>query len=126
MVHGAWVRASAAFRWKRYTGYLTGCKEGIELVNAIKPEGCSPLDGKMASLPPFRGKLRVIGTTDTMRRDWDERARKNAFHYIASWRKEWDLAAFLASAAGAAETVKIGVVKGSVVGPVYILSLIHI
>jgi ubiquinone/menaquinone biosynthesis C-methylase UbiE len=32
-----------------------------------------------------------------MRRDWDERARKNAFHYIASWRKEWDLAAFLAS-----------------------------
>jgi SAM-dependent methyltransferase len=32
-----------------------------------------------------------------MRRDWDERARKNAFHYIASWRKEWDLATFLAS-----------------------------
>jgi len=32
-----------------------------------------------------------------MRRDWDERARKNAFHYIASWRKEWDLESFLAS-----------------------------
>jgi SAM-dependent methyltransferase len=32
-----------------------------------------------------------------MRRDWDERARKNAFHYIASWRKEWDLSSFLAS-----------------------------
>lgn len=32
-----------------------------------------------------------------MRRDWDERARKNAFHYIASWRKDWDLGSFLAS-----------------------------
>jgi ubiquinone/menaquinone biosynthesis C-methylase UbiE len=32
-----------------------------------------------------------------MRRDWDERARQNAFHYIASWRKEWDLHSFLAS-----------------------------
>jgi ubiquinone/menaquinone biosynthesis C-methylase UbiE len=38
-----------------------------------------------------------VSTTDTMRRDWDERARKNAFHYIASWRKEWDQASFLAS-----------------------------
>ena len=35
--------------------------------------------------------------TKTMSRDWDERARKNAFHYIASWRKEWDLESFLAS-----------------------------
>ncbi len=33
----------------------------------------------------------------SMRRDWDERARKNAFHYIASWRKEWDLNSFLTS-----------------------------
>lgn len=32
-----------------------------------------------------------------MRRDWDERARKNAFHYIASWRREWDRESFLAS-----------------------------
>jgi len=32
-----------------------------------------------------------------MRRDWDARARKNAFHYIASWRKEWDLESFIAS-----------------------------
>lgn len=38
-----------------------------------------------------------MGTTKAMRRDWDERARKNAFHYIASWRKEWDLNSFLAS-----------------------------
>jgi SAM-dependent methyltransferase len=32
-----------------------------------------------------------------MRRDWDARARKNAFHYIASWRKEWDPESFIAS-----------------------------
>lgn len=32
-----------------------------------------------------------------MRRDWDARARINAFHYIASWRKEWDLESFLSS-----------------------------
>jgi ubiquinone/menaquinone biosynthesis C-methylase UbiE len=34
---------------------------------------------------------------DAMRRDWDERARKDAFHYIASWRKDWDLPSFLDS-----------------------------
>lgn len=32
-----------------------------------------------------------------MRQDWDNRARRNAFHYIASWRKDWDLPSFLAS-----------------------------
>lgn len=32
-----------------------------------------------------------------MKRDWDQRARKDAFFYIASWRKDWDLAAFLQS-----------------------------
>ena len=35
--------------------------------------------------------------TKIMSRDWDARARKNAFHYIASWRKEWDLDSFIAS-----------------------------
>jgi len=35
--------------------------------------------------------------TKIMRRDWDARARKNAFHYIASWRKEWDLESFIAA-----------------------------
>jgi SAM-dependent methyltransferase len=35
--------------------------------------------------------------TKIMSRDWDERARKNAFHYIASWQKEWDLESFVAS-----------------------------
>lgn len=38
-----------------------------------------------------------VKTTEMMRRDWDERAKKNAFHYIASWRKEWDLNSFLSS-----------------------------
>lgn len=32
-----------------------------------------------------------------MRKDWDERARRNAFHYIASWKKEWDVDEFLQS-----------------------------
>jgi ubiquinone/menaquinone biosynthesis C-methylase UbiE len=35
--------------------------------------------------------------TQSMRRDWDERARKNAFHYIASWRRDWDVDSFLRS-----------------------------
>jgi len=32
-----------------------------------------------------------------MRRDWDERARRDAFLYIASWRKDWDEASFFDS-----------------------------
>lgn len=32
-----------------------------------------------------------------MRRDWDERARLNAFLYIASWRKDWDESTFFES-----------------------------
>jgi SAM-dependent methyltransferase len=35
--------------------------------------------------------------TKIMSRDWDARARKNAFHYIASWRHEWDIESFIAS-----------------------------
>lgn len=34
---------------------------------------------------------------DTMRRDWDERARRDAFLYIASWRTDWDEASFFES-----------------------------
>src|SRR5579863_3199235 len=33
----------------------------------------------------------------SMQRDWDERARKNPFFYIASWRKDWDEKAFFES-----------------------------
>jgi SAM-dependent methyltransferase len=32
-----------------------------------------------------------------MRRDWDERARKDAFYYIASWRRSWDPEQFFQS-----------------------------
>ncbi len=39
----------------------------------------------------------LVNKTEAMRRDWDERARKNAFHYIASWREDWDLPSFLSS-----------------------------
>ena len=35
-----------------------------------------------------------MNSSQSMRRDWDERARKDAFYYIASWRKDWDPAAF--------------------------------
>jgi ubiquinone/menaquinone biosynthesis C-methylase UbiE len=34
---------------------------------------------------------------DSMRRDWDERAKRDAFLYIASWRKDWDEASFFES-----------------------------
>src|ERR1019366_598084 len=32
-----------------------------------------------------------------MRQDWDDRARKDAFHYIASWRKDWTPESFFQS-----------------------------
>jgi SAM-dependent methyltransferase len=32
-----------------------------------------------------------------MRQDWDERARRNAFLYIASWRSDWDETSFFDS-----------------------------
>lgn len=38
-----------------------------------------------------------MSLTKVMREDWDERARKDAFYYIASWRKDWDLPAFFKS-----------------------------
>lgn len=38
-----------------------------------------------------------MDTTDLMRQDWDERARKDAFHYIASWRKDWTPESFFQS-----------------------------
>lgn len=34
---------------------------------------------------------------NTMRRDWDERAKRDAFLYIASWRKNWDEDSFFES-----------------------------
>ena len=38
-----------------------------------------------------------VDTTALMRQDWDERARKDAFHYIASWRKDWTPESFFQS-----------------------------
>jgi SAM-dependent methyltransferase len=38
-----------------------------------------------------------VDTTDLMRQDWNERARKDAFHYIASWRKDWTAESFFLS-----------------------------
>jgi SAM-dependent methyltransferase len=35
--------------------------------------------------------------TDSMRRDWDQRAKKDAYFYIASWRKDWDDSSFFQS-----------------------------
>jgi SAM-dependent methyltransferase len=34
---------------------------------------------------------------ECMRRDWDARAAKDAFYYIASWRKDWDVPGFFKS-----------------------------
>jgi len=38
-----------------------------------------------------------VNKVESMRREWDARARKDAFYYIASWRKDWDVSAFLNS-----------------------------
>ena len=38
-----------------------------------------------------------MGVAESMRQDWDARARKQAFFYIASWRKDWDVPSFFAS-----------------------------
>ena len=38
-----------------------------------------------------------MGSAESMRREWDARARKDAFFYIASWRKDWDVSEFLKS-----------------------------
>jgi SAM-dependent methyltransferase len=35
--------------------------------------------------------------TESMRRDWDERARRNAFFYIASWCGDWKEESFFES-----------------------------
>lgn len=38
-----------------------------------------------------------MGLAESMRQDWDARARKDAFFYIASWRRDWNLDDFLKS-----------------------------
>jgi SAM-dependent methyltransferase len=41
--------------------------------------------------------VHLMGSVDLMRQDWDERARKDAFHYIASWRRDWTPETFFKS-----------------------------
>lgn len=38
-----------------------------------------------------------MNRTNSMRQEWDARARKDAFFYIASWRTDWDVSEFLES-----------------------------
>jgi ubiquinone/menaquinone biosynthesis C-methylase UbiE len=38
-----------------------------------------------------------VNLTEMMRRDWEERARRDAFHYIASWKDNWNEESFFAS-----------------------------
>ena len=38
-----------------------------------------------------------MSLAERMRRDWDERARKDAFLYIASWEDNWSVESFFAS-----------------------------
>jgi SAM-dependent methyltransferase len=42
-------------------------------------------------------KVDISKFTSSMRDDWDIRARKNAFYYIASWREDWDETSFFQS-----------------------------
>jgi ubiquinone/menaquinone biosynthesis C-methylase UbiE len=38
-----------------------------------------------------------VDAANLMRQDWDDRARNDAFHYIASWRKDWNPQSFFQS-----------------------------
>src|SRR5208283_280502 len=51
-----------------------------------------------AAVTAFReGEGKLDKAKDSMLRDCDERARRNAFLYIASWRKDWDEVSFFES-----------------------------
>jgi SAM-dependent methyltransferase len=45
----------------------------------------------------LREDFQIMDAANLMRQDWDERARKDAFHYIASWRKDWTPESFFQS-----------------------------
>ncbi len=40
---------------------------------------------------------RSMKASDSMRRDWDDRARRDAFRYIATWKDNWNEETFFAS-----------------------------
>ncbi len=57
----------------------------------------SMVQKRSSSLEQSKGQSAEMKAVDLMRRDWDERARENAFHYIASWRKDWTAESFFES-----------------------------
>src|SRR5215510_1607846 len=40
---------------------------------------------------------KFMGIAESMRQEWDARARKDALYYVASWRRSWDVSDFLNS-----------------------------
>src|SRR5437667_2691487 len=42
-------------------------------------------------------KASKSNASSAMRQDWNERARKDAFYYVATWRQDWTLETFLES-----------------------------
>jgi len=56
-------------------------------------------------------KTDISKLTDGMRQDWDTRARKNAFYYIASWRENWSEDSFFQSGEDDYEKFVSGVLK---------------
>jgi ubiquinone/menaquinone biosynthesis C-methylase UbiE len=64
----------------------------------IESSGCIALKNNSLRWAVPREDAQVeMTTTDLMRQDWDDRARKDAFHYIASWRKDWTPESFFVS-----------------------------
>jgi ubiquinone/menaquinone biosynthesis C-methylase UbiE len=45
----------------------------------------------------LHGGSPIVDAVNLMKQDWDDRARKDAFHYIASWRKDWTPESFFQS-----------------------------
>src|SRR5438046_10030581 len=42
-------------------------------------------------------KASKSNASSAMRQDWNERARKDAFYYVATWRQDWTVETFLES-----------------------------
>jgi len=73
---------------------------GVALLSS-KAKRCMSQSGKSQSEPSSPGvpnsERKPSGTAENMRRDWDARARRNAFLYIASWRNDWNEDSFFDS-----------------------------
>jgi ubiquinone/menaquinone biosynthesis C-methylase UbiE len=55
----------------------------------------------------WRGLMKVFkrNASSAMRQDWNTRARKDAFYYVATWRQDWTVETFLES--GEEEYIKL-------------------